>query len=79
MFAYTLMDESVYVVGVFPRELEPVRAHGAGAVFRKLPSVKTQVLGAEGMLAGELLTSTPRLVHSTGFPAVVPFEAGDAL
>ena len=48
-------------------------------MFRRLPSVKTQVLRVEGLLAGKLLTSTPRLVQSTGFPAFAPFEAGFGL
>ena len=61
---------------VFPRELEPAGAHGDGVVFRRLPSVKTQLLEFVRVLAGKLLTSTPRLVQSTGFSAVGPFEAG---
>jgi hypothetical protein len=64
---------------VFPRELEPVGPQGAGAVLRRLPSVKTQLLEAEGVLAGKLFTNTPRLVQSTGFPAFVVFAAGAAL
>jgi len=66
-------------VVVFPRELEPDGAHGEGVVFRRLPSVKTQLLEFVRALAGMLFTSTPRLVHSTGFPAVVPFDEGVAV
>src|SRR2546429_8104488 len=48
-------------------------------MFSRLPSVKTQLLALEAEVAGTLLTSTPRLVHSTGFPDVVPVEVGFAV
>src|SRR5947209_18301171 len=48
-------------------------------MFSRLPSVKTQLLALEAEVAGTLFTSTPRLVHSTGLPAVVPVEAGFAV
>ena len=55
----------------FPVELEFADEHGDGNVFRRLPSVKTQLLSSEGVRVGQLFTCTPKLVQRTGFPAVV--------
>jgi hypothetical protein len=80
VFAYTLIVERLKVVVAFTEELEPAGAHGDGVVFRRLPSVKTQLLKSEGVRAGQLFTSTPRLVQKTGLPTfVVLVEAVVAL
>ena len=79
-FAPGVSDGSPHpLAGQWHRELEPVGAHGEGVVFSRLPSVKTQLLALEAEVAGTLLTSTPRLVHSTELPAVVPVEADFAM
>jgi hypothetical protein len=57
----------------FPGVLEFADEHGEGDVFKRLPSVKTQVLRSEVVLAIQLFTCTPKPVQRTGFPTVVFF------